>query len=340
MGSESYIIRAYPNNLDIKSAEILLKETGFKKSVSGYELKTKDGINEVQLGVNSGIVEQISIRFSLASPDRIIEQTARVITFLGNKIDAKFFPEGYKKSIDTSKEINILGMRMAEKMESFRKSAMRGVPPKPVRGGKETQEYIDRYKEKEIGKLVFLRDVPGMGIKKGDDGILVKHGEHELVLGKVYSGNFLLILPLASMKGNVKVRLNSGEKADIDALCKPKARFMFKKVRGIRKTGRPGNIAICSYESLSPIEQISKYYLSVHKDNIVWMKMQKRFKMYGGIYRACFSAEWIKKALIPSIEEVLEKNGEKNNKVLGMLESIRNIASACVKYKKEMEVTF
>ncbi len=142
MGIEVYLIRIVPEDMSINQALDLFGELGFKaieseKGTSKMELETEKGINEIMILEGNASVKSIFLRFSLANPDNIINQTMGILEHI-SKTGVDIIPENHEEPIDLEK----LAEEMKNKKEMFKKR-MGAISLKPIRGGHETFNYME-----------------------------------------------------------------------------------------------------------------------------------------------------------------------------------------------------
>lgn len=155
MGREAALFKIeFENTIISIELDAKLLKLGFvkcNKSVFlNYENVSNEGILEAEVMVDNGTVSRFYVRFSLGNPALIINKTIRFFRDINNILPCKItfvdVFENEKEEIQLEeKTLSKLKEKLKERKKDFDICFMK--IDKPIRGGKDTFDYIRKYKK-------------------------------------------------------------------------------------------------------------------------------------------------------------------------------------------------
>lgn len=154
MGIESQVILVRVDK-SIKLEQLLtqFKQLGFSvhdssDNIIHLERNTKNGIHEVEILLENSQIVHCSLRFSFGNPDAIVDETYHLLKRLCDNFPIRpyFLNPGLLLFESSEKKWKKICKIIAKKKNSFEHYFMR--INKPIRGGKETFDYIRKHKQK------------------------------------------------------------------------------------------------------------------------------------------------------------------------------------------------
>jgi hypothetical protein len=152
MGVEAQLFEIkLPRETEISRLESILKQLNVKKrkpnfkNSQNYEIYSEKGIIEMQVFFEDSRIKEFFVRFSYGNPKSVIDETFYFLKQLSERISIEIFSFNPLKKIKLDKKsLSALQKEILRKKEHFDLNYFK--INKPIRGGKETFDYIRKLK--------------------------------------------------------------------------------------------------------------------------------------------------------------------------------------------------